>query len=143
MWGKRHGSNVGDSLVDPNQTDWKPQGLTRAHCRSELRATEGEVVESEGAKSRTHKEVRWRLIKFAGWFESARPGETRAAAVGALWLVRRYSVKEKYRPENKATSFNSSSNGRGWDPNFVGSRPRDRTLITEVARGRKRRVQRL
>ena len=66
-------------------------------------------------------------------------GETRAAAVGALWLVRRYSVKEKYQPENKATSFGSSSNGRGWDPNFVGSRPRDRTLITEVARGRKRR----
>jgi len=54
--GKRHGSNVGDSLVDPDQTDWKPQGLTRAHCRSEPRATEGGVVESEGAKSRTHKE---------------------------------------------------------------------------------------
>jgi hypothetical protein len=79
MWGKRHGSNVGDSLVDPNQTDWKPQGLTRAHCRSKSRATEGEVVESEGAKSRTQEEVCWRLIKFAGWVESARPvGNTRS-----------------------------------------------------------------
>lgn len=135
--GKRHGSNVGDSLVDPNQTDWKPQGLTRAHCRSISRATEGEVVESECAKSRTHEEVCWRLIKWVGRVRKT-CGETRAAAVGALWLVRRYSVK-KYRPENKATSFGSSSNGREWDPNFVGSRPRDRTLITEVARGRKRR----
>ncbi|KAF2812502.1 uncharacterized protein BDZ99DRAFT_474659 [Mytilinidion resinicola] len=77
-----------------------------------------------------------------GWFDSLEI----ARAVGNNSSVRGKCAgnsmdatldSRSIEPETKQSPFGSSSSRRGGNPSFVGSRAGDRTLITEVVRGRR------